>query len=248
MSTRQEYRFKIDAFTPETLPMVRLAEYMADFAIMLGETANVHFNRIEEGSATLVSIVDPTSVPKVRERLIRIRAGNGPEEAMQASKKTNRRLKDDNCIGILTEGSAAEIIHFPGREMRDPVSYGPFNQEGSLDGKVIMVGGKSDPVPVHIEQGGCIYNCHARRDVASALGHHLFESELRIQGVGRWTREPDGTWTLNRFTIQSFVVLQDEPLSTVVAKLREVPGSGWNEVTDPWSELMKMRKQDSESH
>ena len=28
----REFRFKIDCFTPETIPMARLAEYMADLA------------------------------------------------------------------------------------------------------------------------------------------------------------------------------------------------------------------------
>ena len=248
MSSGEEYRFKIDAFTPDTLPMARLAEYMADFAKMLGEPESVHFDRIENGSATLVSVVDDTAVPKVRERFNGIRAGDGPADAMQAYRETNRRLKNDNCVGILTENGVADIILFPGREMEEPVSYGPFTQEGSLDGKVIMVGGKSDPVPVHIEQGSVTYNCHARREIASALGRYLFKSELRVKGSGRWTREPDGTWTLNRFNICSFQVLEDEPLSMVIARLREVPGSRWDEVADPWSELMRMREEDPGAH
>ena len=248
MSSGQEFRFKIDAFTPDTLPMARLAEYMADFAIMLGELTSVHFSRIEEGSATLVSTVDVNAVPRVRERFKSIRDGNGPKDAMQAFQKINFRLKDDNCSGILAEEDAAGVILFPGREMEIPVPYGPFSQEGSLDGKVIMVGGKADPVPVHIQQGEIIYNCHAKRDLASALGHHLFEAELRVRGVGRWTREPEGTWTLNRFNILSFQVLDDEPLSKVVAYLREVPGSGWNQVPDPWSELKRMREEDVEAN
>ena len=118
MSSGQEFTFKIDAFTPGTLPMARLAEYMADLAVMLGEPTSVHFSRIEEGSATLVSTVDLTAVPKVRERFKNIRVGNGPEDAMQAFQKMNVRLRDDNCSGILAEADAAEVILFPGKEMK----------------------------------------------------------------------------------------------------------------------------------
>ena len=32
-----EYRFSIDAYTPATMPMARLAEYMAQLALILGE-------------------------------------------------------------------------------------------------------------------------------------------------------------------------------------------------------------------
>jgi len=41
----------IDAFTPDTLPMSRLAEYLKSFAAMLGSEANVHFDSVLEGSA-----------------------------------------------------------------------------------------------------------------------------------------------------------------------------------------------------
>lgn len=244
MSNGQEYIFKIDAFTPETLPMARLAEYLADLAIMLGEVRSVHFVRLDGGSTSVVHQIEEEAVPIVRERVNEIRRGDGPPDAMKAYEQTNRRLKDDDCIGVLTENGTAEIIRFPGREMEDPESYGPFNQDGALDGKIILVGGKSDPVPVHIQQGEVIYNCHAIRSIASELGRHLFESEVRVKGNGRWTREPDGEWTLNRFTIKGYEVLEDESLSKVVAELREITGSGWNEVDDPWEEIMSMRQQD----
>ena len=244
MSNGQEYRFKIDAFTPDTLPMARLAEYLSDLATMLGEVASVHFVRLDRSSTAVVHQIEAAAVSKVRERVNSILRGDGPPDAMKAYKQTNRRLKDDNSIGVLTENGTAEIIRFPGREMEYPESYGPFKQDGALDGKIILVGGKSDPVPVHIQQGEVIYNCYAVRSLASELGRHLFESEVRVKGNGRWTREPDGEWTLDRFTIKSYEVLEDEPLSTVVAELREIRGSGWNKVADPWEEIMNMRQQD----
>lgn len=242
----REYIFKIDGITPDTIPMGRLAEYMSDLAVMLGEQDRVHFVRLDKGSAVLVSKIEEKATPFVRERLSRIRQGDGPTEAIKASRRTNQRLKRDNATGEISENGDVVVIRFPGRDIEEPVTYGPFTQEGTLDGKVILVGGKSDPVPVHIEQGDTVYNCHAKRDIASALARHLFQSELRVRGDGRWTRGADGNWELNRFTINSFVVLDDEPLSAVVAKLREVPGNGWRNISDPWSELMGMRQQDGE--
>jgi hypothetical protein len=248
MSEGHEYRFKIDAFTPETIPLARLAEYMGDLAVVLGEINNVHFVRIEKGSAVLVQRIDDVALPKVRERVTGVRLGSAPPEAMRAFRQMNKRLKDDNSIGLLSEDSDVEILRFPGKETEEPVTYGPFNQEGTLDGKVIMVGGKTDPVPVHIQQGERIYICTTKRDLASELGHHMFQCEVRVRGTGRWTREADGAWTMHRFTIQSFELLDDQPLSAVVAKLRDVPGSGWKAVSDPWSELIGMREQEDEAH
>lgn len=248
MPKRHVYEFKIDAFTPDTLPMSRLAEYMADLAAILGDLDRVHFVRMASGSAVLVHEIEDDALPRVRDRVQSVRRGQGPADAMKAFDQANKRLKQDNAVGTLSEAGDAEIIRFPGRDMPEPVTFGAFNQEGTLDGKVILVGGRSDPVPVHIQQGRTIYNCQAKRDIASALGRHLFQSELRVRGEGRWSREADGTWTLLRFTIHSFEILEDEPLSAVVGRLREISGSGWVDRDDPWSEIMDLRRQDDEAH
>ena len=54
----REYRFEIDAFTPATVPMARLAEYVSDLATMFGNNSYVHLARIEEGSTAPVVLVD----------------------------------------------------------------------------------------------------------------------------------------------------------------------------------------------
>ena len=56
MREQHEYRFTIDAYSPETLPMSRLAEYMAEVARLLGKVDQVHFVRLEPGSTVLVCL------------------------------------------------------------------------------------------------------------------------------------------------------------------------------------------------
>jgi hypothetical protein len=66
-----QYRFTIaDSFTPDTLPMERLGEYVAALAKLLGERTNVHFLGVEAGSAVLVATIDPPAQPTVRERSV----------------------------------------------------------------------------------------------------------------------------------------------------------------------------------
>ena len=71
MST--SYRFRIaDSYSRDDLPMERLAEYMAAFARLLGEPANVHFDEVHEGSAVLVARIDnpaPTESARTYSRL-----------------------------------------------------------------------------------------------------------------------------------------------------------------------------------
>lgn len=241
MSHGHEYRFKIDAFTPDTLPMARLAEYLADLAVMLGEPQNVHFVRIEPGSAVLVQKIDDVALPKVKGRVREVRSGTAPQDAMKAYRRTNKRLKQDNCVGLLSEEDGAEIIHFPGRDEEERVSFGAFNQDGSLDGRAILIGGTGDPVPVHIQQGEAVYNCVASREVAVTLGPYMFNYEMRVRGTGRWLRDEDGAWVMQRFSISSFQVLDEKSLADVVAELRNVPGSGWRDVENPFDELKEIR-------
>lgn len=236
-----EYKFKIEPYTPDTMPMARLAEYMADLAALLGQPGNVHFVRIDPGSVGLVHVVEREAAPKVTARLSTIRTGDAAPDVMRAYREINRKLKEDNGSGALIANEGATIIEFPGNRAPTPIVFGPFNQEGTLDGIVIELGGKQEIVPVHIQSDSQVYLCHAKRPVAKRLAPHIFTTELRVRGTGRWLRDESGTWALRRFTIDDFAPLDSAPLSSVVTKLRAVEGSGWDSMENPWAELMKLR-------
>jgi len=242
------YRFKIDAYKPTTMPMSRLAEYVADLARLLGEKPNVHLVGIEGGSTVLVHRIDYEAVPKVRERINRVRSGEGDPDAMMAERHLNARLREDNT-GAFLEDEGTNILAFPGRDLESAATVGAFNQDGTLDGIVIAVGGKRDPVPVHLDAGQIIYTkCIARRTVAKRLGVHLFTDEVRLKGTGRWLVDETGTWTLERFTISDFEVLDSTPLTSVVAALRAIPGAEWDKIADPWADLDSIRRGNSEQN
>ena len=107
-----EYRYVIDGFTPETLPMSRLAEYVEKWAALLGETSHVHFERVERGSAVLVAVVDQAAVPKLQTRVNGLQDGTAPPDVRGAYTAMNTLLVKDNSSGRMEGG--AEIIEFPG--------------------------------------------------------------------------------------------------------------------------------------
>jgi hypothetical protein len=76
---------------------------------------------------------------------------------------------------------------------------------------------------------------------------HLFTAQVRVYGTGRWHHEANGQWTLDRFINGSFDVLNDEPLTVVVSALRDLPGSEWPTIGDPWAELNIIRDDPDES-
>ena len=242
-ATPSIYHFAIDALTPDSLPMARLAEYMVDLANLFGHKERVHFDRVEPGSAVLVQTVEDGHNDRVRERLDAANAfGPVPDDVAKAVESINTRLAEDDATGRLSDGSGAEIVIFPGRDRPPPRTFGPFKQLCSFDGMLIRVGGRDDTVPVHLEAGDKIHICNADRDMARRLAPHLYQGTLRVWGDGRWEREANGHWKLLRFNISEFKLLDDTPLGQVVEKLRQVEGSGWKRFDDPLAEIMRLRR------
>lgn len=234
-----QYEFRIDVFTPETLPMARLAEYMADLAVLLGNVEKVHFVRLKKGSTVLVHAVEWEAAAKVVERIRAVKQSEAPPDAMKAYRSIDHMLASDNAIGRLMAPSRSSVIEFPGRSRPASAAYSPFTQPGTFDGIPIMIGGKTDPVPVHLEEGDTIHLCYAPRAIAKRLAAHLFASVVRVTGDGRWHRDPDGMWIMDRFNITNFSSLRDESLGEAVAKLRTAAGAP--EPEDVLAELDKIR-------
>ena len=241
MPKLREYRFKIDGYTPLTLPMYRLAEYIADLSLLLGSKDAVHFVRVGKGSANLVHVIDEPEEPKVRERLTLVKSGLAPNDAGRAFADINEKLKADNAKGRILDDTGTRLLYFPGVKKEQPLIYGPFNQQGTIDGVLIKIGGRDETVPVVIQEGEAIHHCNASREMARKLAPHLFGNTLRLQGTGKWYRDEDGTWELDWFNIASFEPLNDDALPVVVSRLREIQDNDWESVKDPLGELRRLR-------
>lgn len=247
MSEHHEYRLRIDAFCPDTLPMSRLAEYMAELARLLGEQDKVHFKKVEPGSAVLVTVVEASAAPKVDLRVRQVREGRGPAEALKAFRGLDDLLAKDNAIGTLTSADGAEIIPFPGRTRAKPISYGPFNERGSLDGVVVRVGSKGDDlVAVELKRGDTVFSCKAAVPLSEELAKHYRKGPIRVHGVGRWAREENRSWTMLRFEIESFEPLDDAPLREIIGRLHAVEGGAWDDPS--LTDILGLRRDPEDQH
>jgi hypothetical protein len=238
-----DLRFKIDAFQPDTIPMARLAEYMAELATLLGHEKAVHFVRLDPGSVALVHRVDSETRPQIDARLQALRQGVAPADVLKAYRRIDDMLSVDNATGELGDEQNV-VVPFLGRTRPKPVEFKAFSEQGSLDGVPVRVGGVEEIVPIHLQESGTnprIHICQARRDLARDIAHHLFETSIRVHGTGRWRRETGGEWHLISFTVNDFEVLDDAPLDQVVARLRGIPGNDWHEDAHPLAALRKLR-------
>jgi hypothetical protein len=243
------YSFHIsDSYTPRTIPMERLAEYMAAFARLLGEGANVHFREVYDASVAIKAGVDEPARPKVRERVHSLRAGTATKETRKAFDDIDQMLRQDNAYGSLTGDGDAVVIPFPGKRRPEPAVFGPFRQDGILDGQVYRIGGKDESKHVHIRDGHREFSVlTATEALALRLRHHLFGGTLRFRGTGTWYRHGDGSWELRAFKILDFDELDDAPLSDVVERLRAAP-SRLGDVPDVVQRLLDDRRDEGAAH
>lgn len=232
------YRFRIDAYTPDTIPMDRLARYMAELASLLGESSAVHFYRLTKGSTVLNAKIDREAAPKVADRVATVRAGSAIGEPLSAYKALNKLLRDDDAIGVLSNTtSRGMVIRFPGRELAEE-KFGSIRQQGSIDGIITGIRGKDKTIHITLEsEGQQISGCETDRAIAKQLAAKYLEP-VRLHGRGNWSRDADGVWTLLKFKIESFKSLQDVPLSSALAELRAIP-TEWGD--DAYEQIDKER-------
>lgn len=234
MARRTEFIFRIDAHTRETLPMARLAEYMADLAALLGNPERVHFERLEDGTVGLVQSIEDEAIGPVRQRVEWAQRHDAPEDVRRPFSALNNRLRQDDAIGNLSVSDGAEILHFPGREIPKPLDFGSVSKEGSLDGELLAIGGREEMVPVHV---GPYSACRAKRAMAKEMAPHLF-GPVRVFGTGRWSRDDEGVWNLLRFTITHFEPLDPRPLSEALGEIRKLKDISWvSRGLEKWREV-----------
>jgi hypothetical protein len=246
-----EFTFHIDgSYKPSDLPLERLGEYLIAMAELLGESANVHFDKLTEGSAVVYALVDTPAVPKVERRMRSLTRGGAPANVAKAFRQIDDMLRDDNAVGRLSSGGD-NIIHveFAGRNRPAVIPFGPIKQIGVIEGEVFRVQGRDDTVHVGIMDGTRTYKLEA----PSSMGHELaalFRTGIaRFRGEGTWYRHESGEWELKRFKIESVKrSLREGSISSAVQALRAIGAGDWTKMSDPLLEIGRMRGEGDSEH
>ncbi|UIF88610.1 hypothetical protein KAF44_25240 (plasmid) [Cupriavidus necator] len=115
--------FRIGAYTPATIPMERLAKYIASLAKLFGNDASVHLDHIEEGSTMPVLKVDVDAVSRVSARIVGLSQGEAANDAVAGYDELNALLRDDNATGELRQRQpgahlSAVVLRFRGETFR----------------------------------------------------------------------------------------------------------------------------------
>jgi hypothetical protein len=238
----RDIEFRIDAWTPETIPQDRLGQYLIELARLYGENGSVHFEKLRKGSAVLVSRVDEPARPKVERRLREILAGEAPCEAVEAYRRIDDMLADDNAIGTVRGFHRGIVVRFPGRTRPKPIEYAAIREKGVLEGEIVRIGGLDRTKHITLQSGDTVYvSIETNRETAQRLGALLFGPTVRLHGTGNWRRDRDGAWRLDRFVVEEFEVLDDTSLADATAALRRIGGSEWGGLEDLLGALQEQR-------
>lgn len=239
MNDYDEYEFRFDAYTPDTIPMERLAKYLAALSKLLGYESSVHFERVDSGSTRPMMRVEREATPKVAQRLSEVGRGVAANDAMAGFDELNHLLRDDSASGWLKRLPAGEvesalILSFAGKNLPRPVTFGPFNEPATIDGELVKIGGRDKSAHATItDLEGKNWSGELSRELAQKIAPYLYLGPiLRVSGDARWSRLEDGSWNLILLKISNFEVLKEDTLSDATARMRQLRGTDWAGIDD----------------
>lgn len=249
---KKEIKLKIEAFTPETIPMLRLGEYMAEFAKLLANHKSVHFQRLETGSTVVAATVEYEDAPKVRKRLGEVQRSEAPKDAIDSFSRLNAMLREDNAVGRVllaaNDNHLEEALYLAGREIPMPRQIGPLTEPVTIKAQLYRIGGRDQSAHAQMVDGAGrnwngILTQEQAANMASAGGKGLYRWFL-VHGQAKWIRTDGGEWEVKEFRITDFSPLPEDSLSEEVKKLRDIEGNQWAEINDPIAFIRESRNGD----
>lgn len=248
MTSRSKFAFRIDSLSRDEVPMRDLAAYLTDLVHLLGHYEAVRFLGVRDGSLELRYEVDDGAVGDVDERVKEAQTSIGDPTARRAYRNLDKRLKGHRSsaeiVGHLGAERRRTVLEIPGAlDTESPIPA--VWSEGRVDGIPTGIGGKQiDPdwMLVRLHDAGASLRCEARPPVAIKIGQYLLKKPIRATGKGRWVRDENDGWSLDRFQIETFEELDDRSLAEIVPELRKVyEDTDWANMEDPIDSLARLR-------
>lgn len=228
----------LDALSPQTLSMKRLAVYLRELSNLCGTADAVHFDAVEEGSAMLKVNIEDHAYSDVINQARDAAAGRGPKRAVEAYSKLTEMMHQDKTDASLRT-SGINVIQFP--KLKEESQSLNIKKKSSVQGRLYSVGGKDTTVPVKLEgSNGETLHCEASIDIAEKLAKILFKP-VRLSGEGEWHRQDNGSWKLSKLKVEYFEKLEDLSFKDAVEKLKSAGGLDWNDRPEAHSRILSDR-------
>ncbi|WP_157302174.1 hypothetical protein [Thauera phenylacetica] len=236
------YLLRIKGFSPDTLPLSRLGEYLCALAELVGPDAPVHFDKVTKGSALLKMKAPDDQAPAIESRVRLAPAADPGTEGRRGYDRLQQLLGEDQTSAEFRADKGAVILQFPGVRRLKPARTASVREYSELHGRIIRLGGRDSTVPVGLQlSDGAVVNCTATLEQARQLKSYLLEPiDVLLTGVGRWTRDESGQWEVADFKISDCTPMQYGEFDAEFAKVRS-GGSGWDAEDDLEAALHRIR-------
>lgn len=223
MADFEKFSFVIPAYTPETMPLDRLIEYLQQIAMVMGDPANMHLVELETSSTAPVFLIPKRAALDAQERTARVSRGEGTKDQHRAYERLRRMVRRDApgaTRPALLKSTKRVLLEIPAA----PEDLGVLNgvrQATQLDGVLVSVGGVGGSASLRLQllNGQVIAGLTVSRAKAKEMAHLIYEP-IRVTGPGIWGRNEDGEWALDRMHVEGFEPLTDRSASDVLAELR----------------------------
>jgi hypothetical protein len=242
MEDLEKFKFTVPGYSPETMPLDRLMEYLSQLSMVLGSPADLHLVGVEKGSTRPVLAMRHDVALRARHHAREVSQGGGSRRRRDAFDTIRRMVaQDGGKPAVLRAPRGQVILKFPSVDIGQDNVIQSLRQPTSIEGKLVRIGGIGENAQLLIQElnGTVIAGCTASRPVAQQMAHLIYQ-DVRVSGIGSWHRNEEGKWQVTRLHVQTFEALDESALEDVVAQLRAVKVK-WPE--DTLEQLQAMRGQ-----
>ncbi len=218
----EEMEFIIPAYTPETMPLDRLLQYLKEIGDVVGLAHEMHLVKIEKSSTRPVLRMPIPVARQARERGASVQRGDGTKQQRAAYQRIRQMVdKDSGTKAASLNDKRGVILDFP--PLKEDGEVSRLRQATSVDGILMRAGGPRQYGSLLLQdlKGETLSGFLASRTLTKDMAKHLYEP-VRVHGSGNWDRTSEGQWKLVNMLVHSFELLEDVSLEEAVRKLQAV--------------------------
>lgn len=236
------YMLRLPSRYPEQIRLDRLAEYMREFAHLLGLENDPKFAGIKRASTGLRARVPARKRDHVWKRIqtAKHRPGSRPAKHLQSIEEM---LGEDSIRSGELLDYEGKVLYLFKSEEPVPMDRQVIKQAGEVDGVVTGVVGADDTMHLHLRD--CLSRDLRLVIRSEALARELLTyfraGQVRVRAHGCWIRTESG-WVpeVNRCYVDGFEALDETPAAEVLNAIGRHPDLGWSSLPDPmaaWRDL-----------
>ena len=237
-----DYALRIKGVSLETLPIAVLAEYLKEFASLMGDSAKPVLDGIVKGSV-IVRVRQAGEHPAYTRNRLQQAANDPLGPGGRSYERITQLMVRNGAKGDVIDRQEHTVIAFPGSaQPEEPEPDVILSDVGTLDGLVVGVSGADDTVHLRLQDQGGVEHRITLRDLAMArsLAARFRTSPVRVHVHGTWRRSPKGKWEAHQVYADRIEDLDEDSAKQVFDTLRSIK-TGWTDLADPLAELADIR-------